>query len=454
MRAEHLKRAARPPPTNDADDAELRERVSAMLAAIERDGAPRIAAYARELDGWEGEIVVPAARVARAAERVPGRVKQDLEVVCERVRFFAERQRESLRGFESEIAPGVMAGQRLVPIATAGCYVPGGRYPLVASALMSIATARVAGVEHIVVCSPPQGAAGVPAAVLYAMTLAGADTILTLGGVQAIGALGFGAFTERPADIIVGPGNRFVVEAKRQVFGRAGIDLLAGPSEILVIADESADAELVAIDLVGQTEHGADSPAWLVTTSRVLAREVIERVPGLIGALPGPAREIAAAAWRDYGEVVVTDTREEAAEISDGYAPEHVEVHARDLDWWLERLHNYGSLFLGAETTVAYGDKCSGPNHILPTRRAARYTGGLNVNTFIKIVTYQRISREANRNVGPAAARISRLEGMEAHARTAQARLERYFPGEEFDLGLGPGIAPPPAPSSDGKASA
>jgi sulfopropanediol 3-dehydrogenase len=252
--------------------------------------------------------------------------------------------------------------------------------------------------------------------------------------VQAIATLALGLFTGKPADIVVGPGNKFVAEAKRALFGAVGIDVLAGPTEIAVIADDSADAHIVAVDLVGQAEHGSDSPAWLICLSRRLGEEVAKRVPALIDKLPEPARTAAGAAWRDYGEIVVCDTREEAAKVSDRYAAEHLEVHTRDLDWWLANLTCYGSLFLGEETTVAFGDKASGPNHILPTKGAARYSGGLSVHKFIKTVTWQRMTREANRDVAPVTARISRLEGMEAHARTADERLARYFPKEKFDL--------------------
>jgi sulfopropanediol 3-dehydrogenase len=300
---------------------------------------------------------------------------------------------------------------------------------------MGVATAKAAGVPTVVACSTPYRGEGIHPHVLYAMHAAGADVVMTLGGVQAIAALAFGLFTGKPADIVVGPGNKYVAEAKRTLFGRVGIDVLAGPTEIAIIADDSADPRLVAVDLVGQAEHGHESPAWLVTTSRALGAEVMRLVPALVEALPPTARDAAAAAWRDYGEVVLCDTREEAAQASDRYAAEHLEVHAHDLDWWLANLTCYGSLFLGEETTVAYGDKAAGPNHILPTKGAARYSGGLSVHKFIKTVTWQRMSPAASREVAQATARISRLEGMEAHARTADERLARYFPGERFDRG-------------------
>jgi sulfopropanediol 3-dehydrogenase len=270
---------------------------------------------------------------------------------------------------------------------------------------------------------------------MYAFNKAGADVIMTLGGVQAIATMAYGLYTGKPADVIVGPGNKFVAEAKRALFGKVGIDVFAGPSEIAIIADETADPAIVASDLVGQSEHGHESPAWLFTTSKPLAEDVMARMQGLIDALPPTARDAAGAAWRDYGEVIVCDSREEIVEVSDRYAAEHLEVHAKDLDWWLEHLSCYGSLFLGEETTVAYGDKASGPNHVLPTKGAARYSGGLSVHKFLKTFTWQKMNREAARDIGEVAARISRLEGMEAHARTADDRLAKYFPNRKFDLG-------------------
>jgi sulfopropanediol 3-dehydrogenase len=362
-------------------------------------------------------------------------VKRDIEFATGQVRRFAEAQRASMQEFSTEVIPGLTAGQRLIPVNVAGCYVPTGRYAHIATAYMTIATAKAAGVPTVVACSTPFQGEGIHPQVLYAMKVAGADLIMTLGGVQAIATLAFGLFTGKPADILVGPGNKYVAEAKRALYGEVGIDVFAGPSEIAVIADESANAEMVAIDLVGQAEHGHESPAWLFTTSRPLAVEVMKRVPALIARLPATARDAAGAAWRDYGEVVLCADREEVAQVSDRYAPEHLEVHAKDLDWWLRRLTCYGSLFLGEETTVAYGDKASGPNHVLPTRGAARYSGGLSVHKFIKTVTWQRMTKQANHPIGQATARISRLEGMEAHARTADERLARYFPKERFELG-------------------
>jgi sulfopropanediol 3-dehydrogenase len=364
-------------------------------------------------------------------------LKDDIAFAHRQVREFARHQRDSLKEFEVELHPGLVTGQRLIPVNVAGCYVPSGRYAHIASAIMSVTTAKAAGVPFIVACSPSFQRRGIHPVVLHAMAVSGADVILTLGGVQAIAAMTFGLFTGRPADVIAGPGNKYVAEAKRILYGRVGIDVFAGPSEICVIADASADPLVVAADLVGQAEHGVESPAWLVTTSTPLAEAVMKQVPALIAALPADAAAAAGAAWRDYGEVAVAGDREEAARLSDAYAPEHLEVHAADLDWWLARLTNYGSLFLGEETTVAYGDKTSGPNHILPTMKAARYSGGLSVGKFIKTVTWQRMSRAATRDIGAVTARISRHEGMEAHARTADLRLRKYLPAESFDTTVG-----------------
>jgi sulfopropanediol 3-dehydrogenase len=430
---QYLKRAEKSPET---ETATARAVAQQMLAEIARNGEQAVRDYAAKLDHWTGPIVMTAEEIERRIRDIPGAVKHDIEFAAERVRRFAQAQRGSIREFTIEMQPGLTAGQRLIPVNVAGCYVPTGRYAHIASAYMAIATARAAGVPFVVASSTPYHGEGIHPQVLYAMKVAGVDTILTLGGVQAIAAMAFGLFTGKPADIIVGPGNKFVAEAKRMLFGKVGIDVFAGPSEVAVIADESADAAIVACDLVGQAEHGHESPAWLMTTSRPLAVEAMQLVAELIAKLPPTARDAAASAWRDYGEVVLADTREEIAEVSDRYAPEHLEVHASDLDWWLARLTCYGSLFLGEETTVAFGDKTSGPNHILPTKGAARYSGGLSVHKFLKTVTWQRMTREANRDIAQVTARISRLEGMEAHARTADDRLAKYFPHERFERGV------------------
>jgi sulfopropanediol 3-dehydrogenase len=429
---EYLKKASPPAPAKDRDTAET---VRRMLAEIRAGGEETARRMARDLDGWDGGIVVGEEQFAGAERALSQSVKDDIRFARDRVQDFARRQRESLHEFEAELIPGLTAGQKLIPCNTAGCYVPGGRYAHAASAIMSVGTAAVAGVPNIIAATPAHKDQGINPAILYAARISGAHAVLALGGVQAVAALAFGLFTGKTADIIVGPGNRFVAEAKRMLFGQVGIDVIAGPTESSVIADDSADPDIVAADLVGQAEHGPDSPVWLITTSRALGEAVMARAPAVIAALPRLAREAATVAWRDHAEVVFCTTREEAAEVSDRYACEHVQVMARDLDWWLARLTNYGSLFLGEETTVAFGDKCSGPNHILPTRGAARYSGGLSVGKFIKTLTYQRLDRSASRAIGQVAARISRLEGMEGHARTGDIRLRKYYPHETFDLG-------------------
>ena len=429
MAITYLKKAEKTPQTGTD---ETRRIVETMLARIEAEGEQAAIDYGRELDGYTGDIVVSGDVIAAAGDEVSQQLKDDIRFSYDRVTKFAEAQKASIQEFETELSPGLWAGQKLIPIETAGCYVPGGRYAHVASAIMSIATARVAGVDHIVACTAPRGEDGPNPAILYAMDQCGADTILALGGVQGIAAMTFGLFTGKPARILVGPGNRFVAEAKRTLYGRVGIDMFAGPTEIAVIADDSADPQIVAEDLVSQAEHGPDSPAWLITTSRQLADDVMGRMDGLIAALPEVARNAATVAWRDYGEVILCDTDEEAVAISDEYAAEHLEVHTARDGWYTDTLRNYGSLFIGEETTVTYGDKCSGTNHILPTKGAAHYTGGLSVHKYMKVVTTQRMTREANREVGQAAARISRLEGMEAHARAGDARLRKYFPGENL----------------------
>ncbi|MNQ12224.1 Sulfopropanediol 3-dehydrogenase [compost metagenome] len=432
MAISKLKSASKAPQGNEAA---AREVASEMLARIKSGGEAAVRDYARQLDKWEGDILVSPDEIQQRTAAIPAGVKRDIEFAAGQVRRFAQAQMASVREFQMELSPGLTAGQRLIPVNVAGCYVPTGRYAHIASAYMSIATAKAAGVPMVIACSTPYRGEGIHPQVLYAMQVAGVDAVMTLGGVQAIAAMAYGLFTGRPADIIVGPGNKFVAEAKRMLFGSVGIDVFAGPSEVCIIADASADPAIVASDLVGQAEHGHESPAWLITTDQGLAEAVLQRVPALIEALPPTARDAASAAWRDYGEVVLCDTREEAARVSDEYASEHLEVHCEDLDWWFGRLSCYGSLFLGEETTVAFGDKASGTNHILPTKGAARYSGGLSVHKFIKTVTWQRMTRQASRETAQVTARISRLEGMEAHARTADDRLAKYFPQESFELG-------------------
>lgn len=427
----YLKKASK---TAASGDSETQATVQGILDDIKLGREASAIEYARTLDGWEGDIIVSRAVIENATKALPETVKDDIRFAHARISAFAARQRDSVLEFEVDLLDGLVAGQKVIPITTAGCYVPGGRYSHAASALMSVTTARVAGVQNVIAATPSHKERGINPGILYAMDIAGADTILALGGVQAIAALTYGLFSNQPADIVVGPGNRFVAEAKRMLFGQIGIDVVAGPTETMVIADATADAVMVAADLLGQAEHGPDSPVWLITLSRKVGEDVLALMPAMIAALPDTARNAAEAAWRDYGEVILVDSREEACVVSDQYASEHLHIQAADLEWWHKSLRSYGSLFLGEETTVAFGDKCSGPNHILPTKGGARYSGGLSAAKFLKVLTYQRMTREGSRSVAPVAARISRLEGMEAHARTADIRLKKYFPTEQFDL--------------------
>jgi sulfopropanediol 3-dehydrogenase len=431
MTVEYLKKAEK---TALTDAGDVRASVQAILDEIEAGGEAAARAYAEKFDKYEGNIVLTRDEIDAAADKVPQKLKDDIRFAYENIKRFAEAQKESIGDVEVELRPGLIAGQKAIPCNAAGCYVPGGRYAHIASAMMTVTTARVAGCPNVVACSPPRPGQGIHPAIVYTADLCGTDTIFALGGVQGVAAMAFGLFGAPKADILVGPGNQFVAEAKRILFGRVGIDMIAGPTDSLVIADDSADAEIVAADLVGQAEHGYNSPVWLVTDHRPLAEAVMVRVPELIADLPDINAGNAEAAWRDYAEVILCGDREEMARVADDTAPEHLTVMARDLDWWLDRLRCYGSLFLGEETTVAFGDKASGPNHVLPTSGAARYTGGLSVHKYMKLVTWQRATRDGARPIAEATARISRLEGMEAHARTADIRLAKWFPGTNFDL--------------------
>ena len=431
MTRQYLKKATL---TSKSDASEVKETVRAILDDIEAGGDAKALEYAATFDRYDGPVLLSQTDIDAAAAQVPDKLKADIQFSHANVRTFAEAQKASLREFEMEVTPGVVAGQKCVPVHGAGCYVPGGRYSHIASAIMTVTTAKVAGCKHIVACSPPRPGVGIAPAIVYAAHVCGADEILAMGGVQGVAAMTFGLFGLPRANLLVGPGNQFVAEAKRMLYGRVGIDMIAGPTDSLILADATADPMVVATDLVGQAEHGYNSPVWLVTDHRPLAEEVTALVPTLIDDLPETNRDNAAAAWRDYAEVILCGNREEMAATSDDYAPEHLTVQAEDLDWWLDRLSCYGSLFLGEETTVAFGDKASGTNHVLPTSGAASYTGGLSVHKYLKIVTWQRSTREGAKPVAEATARISRLEGMEGHARTADIRLAKYFPDESFDL--------------------
>jgi len=428
-------------------DPDVARRVSEMLSRIDKDGIDAVRAYSRELDDWDPpSFEVGADEIARATASLSDQLTQSIAFAQAQIADFARRQRATLTDFEAETLPGVFLGQRQVPVSSVGAYCPSGRVPMLAAPFMTVLVPKVAGVETVIACTPPRGGA-LHAPTLHAIATSGADRIFALGGVQALAAMAFGLLgdgdgdgdggDDSPAvDMIVGPGNAFVAEAKRQLFGRVGIDLLAGPSEVAVIADETSDPELVAADLLAQAEHGPTSPAVLITTSEDLGCAVIAEIDRQLDELdrveldpahPMPAGETPRAAWRDHGVVMVARDREHAAELSDEIATEHLEVHTADDAWYLDRLRNYGSLFLGPRATVAFSDKAIGTNHTLPTGRAARYTGGLSVAKFLKTLTYQRIdSDEGVRAVAPHVAEISRADLMPAHEATATKRLDRW----------------------------
>jgi sulfopropanediol 3-dehydrogenase len=405
---------------------EVRRTVSEMLLRIDADPESEIRRYSRELDGWDPpSFRVDEAAIEAAGDSLDEPLREHIAFAQAQVRRFAEAQRATLQDLELETLSGVVLGHRHIPVQTVGSYVPGGRYPMLASSFMTVVVPKVAGVARVVACAPPQREAGIHPAMLHAMATSGADDILALGGVQALAAMTYGIEGLPEADIIVGAGNAYVAEAKRQLFGRVGIDLLAGPTEVAVIADESADPSLVALDLLGQAEHGPTSPAILITTSRALGEAVLTEVERWLQTFP--TAEVAGRAWAEHGSIAVVDDLDAAIALSDSYAPEHLEVQVAEaeLEYCKERLRNYGSLFLGDEATVAYGDKAVGTNHVLPTLRAARYTGGLWVGKFLKTCTYQRLTREGTRAIAPAVAAIAEAEQMLGHALTAAHRLER-----------------------------
>jgi len=419
---DYLKRAEQ---QSRQDNRDLVDRVRNMIADIEQGGDDAVRRYARDLDGWNAsEFCVSDDDIAAARKAMSTTFKEDFAFCKKQVTDFAKRQRDSLSEFEGQFGSGITLGQKIIPVDVVGCYIPGGKYPLISAAIMSVATAKVAGVNHVIGAAPPRDGQGIFPPTLYALAESGATEIYSIGGVQALASMAFGRVGMRPVDMITGPGNAYVAEAKRQLFGLVGIDLPAGPTEILVIADDSADPALVATDLLGQAEHGPDSPAWLITTSQKLGREVIAEIERQLLTLPTAA--IAAAAWARWGEVAVVDSDDAAIALSDQYAPEHLEVLTRRNDYYLDKLRNYGSLFVGEESTVAYGDKGVGTNHTLPTGRAARYTGGLWVGKFLKTVTYQRLTPEASERIAPIMGRMCASEGMLAHEITATVRQQRY----------------------------
>ncbi|MEW5717899.1 MAG: histidinol dehydrogenase [Chloroflexota bacterium] len=405
-------------------DAQVRATVENILNDVEQRGDTAVRELSARFDKWSPpDFRLLPDGIERLIASLPRQTIDDLKFAQTQIRRFAEAQCHALKNVEIETLPGVTLGHKNIPVNRVGCYIPGGRYPMVASAHMSIVTARVAGVSHIAACTPPiQGK--IPTATVAAMALAGADEIYILGGVQAIAAMAFGTATIEPVDMLVGPGNAYVVEAKRQLFGRVGIDLLAGPTEVLVVADETADAEMIATDLLGQAEHGPDSPAILIITSEKLARETLTEVERQLQVLP--TADLARVAWRDSGQIILVRDLEEAVVEADRVAAEHVEILTKEPRYFLDRLTNYGALFLGPETNVAYGDKVIGTNHTLPTRRAARYTGGLWVGKFIKTVTYQHITPAASALIGEYASRLCALENFWGHKEQADLRLRRY----------------------------
>jgi len=420
---EYLKKAE---PVGEQVTQDIRESVSEILLAIEREGTTAVRRYSEQLDDWDPEsFVVSEEEILRAEDSVDEELKRYINFAQEQVRNFAQLQRETLVDFERETLPGVVLGQKQIPVNAAGCYAPGGRYPVLASTIMGLVTAKVAGVKRVVAAAPPRrGENGIYPPMLYTMASSGADQILHIGGVQALAAIAYGIEGVEPVDLVIGAGNAYVAEAKRQLFGTVGIDLLAGPTEILIIADDSADPRLLAADLLGQAEHGSTSPAILLTTSRDVGEATLGEVDRWLEG-DWPTKDVAGEAWRNRGEVVICESDEEMVRVSDEYAPEHLEVQTRDPDWFLEHLTNYGSLFLGEHSTVAYSDKAIGTNHVLPTERAARYTGGLWVGKFLKTVTYQKVSEEGTAQIAPAAAAISDTEFMFGHALTCRIRQER-----------------------------
>lgn len=404
---------------------EVRAVVERMLDRIAGEGEDAVRELSETLDSWNPESFrVDEAAVKTARAQVPSQLISDIEVALERVDDFARRQLATLRDLEAETQPGVVLGHKHIPVAAVGAYIPGGRYALIASAFMSVRTAKVAGVDRVVACAPPVGG-GIHPATLTAIAMSGADEIYCLGGVQALGAMSFGCLPGLdPVDMIIGPGNKYVVEAKRQLFGRVGVDLLPGPTEILIVADETADPYVVAADLIGQAEHDPDSRAALITTSETLGRQVLAEVDRQLPEVE--TREVAQASWERNGEIIVVADDTEAVTEADRWAAEHLEIQTRDPEWYLARLRNYGTVFLGEPATVQYSDKALGPNHILPTRTTARYTGGFWVGKLMKTVTYQRLTREGSDTIAPAANGIAVAEKMMAHARTGEIRLEKY----------------------------
>ena len=434
--ATHLKRRIAQEVTDELD-RKVRQTVEAVLDDVRKRGDDAVREYSQKFDKWEPKRLSKPDIDAILAKVAPSTIR-DIEFAQAQIRAFAQHQRAALKDIEVETLPGVRLGHKNIPVEAVGCYVPGGRYPMVASAHMSIVTARTAGVSRIVACTPPnQGAPH--AETIAAMALGGADEIWVLGGIQAIAAMGIGTQAIRPVDMLCGPGNAYVAEAKRQLYGRVGIDLLAGPTEILVVADDSADVEMIAVDLLGQAEHGPTSPAICITTSRKIAEGLEAEIQRQLKVLP--TADVAGVAWRDYGEIILVSSLEEAVKEADRVAAEHVEILTRNPRYFLEKMRNYGALFLGPETNVSYGDKVIGTNHTLPTLGAARYTGGLWVGKFLKTCTYQEITPEAAVKVGEYCSRLCAIERFWGHKEQADLRLRRYG-GQNVGLGARQETAP------------
>ncbi len=427
--ATHLKRRVAAEVTEDMD-RKVRQTVEEILAAVKKRGDAAVREYSEKFDKWVPRKLTKQ-EIEAIVKKVPAKTIEDIKFAQAQIRNFAQHQRAALKDIEVETLPGVKLGHKNIPVSSIGCYVPGGRYPMVASAHMSIVTARVAGVGHIIACTPPNQ--GEPhAETIAAMSLGGADEIHVMGGVQAIAAMALGTETIKAVDMLCGPGNAYVAEAKRQLFGKVGIDLFAGPTEILVVADESADVEMVATDLLGQAEHGPTSPAICITTSSSIANSLQKEIERQLKVLP--TADVAGVAWRDYGEIILVDSLEEAVKEADRVAAEHVEILTKNPRYFLDHMKNYGALFLGPETNVSYGDKVIGTNHTLPTLGAARYTGGLWVGKFLKTCTYQEVTPEASVKIGEYCSRLCAIERFWAHKEQADLRLRRYG-GQNVGLG-------------------
>jgi sulfopropanediol 3-dehydrogenase len=418
----YLKKAQERP---EQDLRVVSDLVREVLDRVRQEGEAAVRFYSKKFDQWDPpSFRLSEAEVEKSIRTLSSLEKEDIDFCQAQIRNFAEKQREVIRGFEAETLPGIHLGQKIIPVAASGSYIPGGRYPMLASAHMTVITPKVAGVGRVVACTPPTRGQGIHPATLYSMKAGGADEIFCLGGVQALAAMAYGMEGLEPVDLIVGAGNVYVAEAKRQLFGQVGIDLLAGPTEILVLIDETADPYIVAADILGQAEHDPNARQALVSLSKSAAEKVMAEIEVQLKTLP--TREIASVSWGNNGEVILVDTPEEAVEVCDAWAPEHLEVQTADWRYYLDHLKNYGSIFLGEETTVAYGDKSIGTNHVLPTMRAARYTGGLYVGKFLKVVTYQYATREASGKLGAVCERACNYENMPAHGISCKVRVEKY----------------------------